>query len=235
MILSVNYTHSSSLVHYMLLSFEGVIVYDAIISSGAQSITLPNSLPSGNYTLYSMDPYDMNKVIQETVSIPNCIPITPSATPTITPSRSANPPGSASATPSVTPSKPPISLSPTATPSITPSRTPVFITSIQITKYPQVQGGGTIEVWNTNNIKVLSLDTFGLSVGSNSYGITPYSGPYQVYLQSIFKVDGPPAYTSISTNTGEFQTSYYGTMNVSGYGVLSGGISAIDITLGQPE
>lgn len=234
MILSVNYTHSSSLVHYILLGPDGTVTYDNIISSGAQSITLSNSLPAGNYTLYSMDPYDMNKVTQDTVAIPNCIPGSPSATPSVTPSRSPNPPGSVSATPSVTPSRP-ISASPTATPSITPSRTPVFTTSIQITKYPQVQGGGTIEVWNNNNIRILSLDTFGLSIGSNSYGITPYSGPYQVYLQSIYKVDGPPAYTSISTSTGEFQTSFYGTMSVSGYGRLSGGISAIDITLGQPE
>jgi hypothetical protein len=230
MILSVNYTHSSSLVHYMLLSFEGVIVYDAIISSGAQSITLPNSLPSGNYTLYSMDPYDMKKVIQETVSIPNCIAASPSATPSITPS-STPPSGSVGAsltpTPTVTPS---ITITPTKTP--TPS--PVFTTSIQITKYPQVQGSGYIEVVNTNNIRVLYKNTYDLAIGSNSFSVTPYSGPYRVYLTSIFTTDGPPAYTSISTSTGEYQTSVYGTMTVSGYGYLSSGISAIDITLGQP-
>jgi len=233
MILSVNYTHSSSLVHYMLLSFEGVIVYDAIISSGAQSITLPNSLPAGSYTLYSMDPYDMNKVIQETVVIPNCIPGSPSPTPSITPSKSPNPPGSASVTPSVTPSRP-ISASPTATPSITPSPSPVFTTSIQITKYPQVQGGGYIEVVNTNNIRVLYKNSYDLAIGSNSFSVTPYSGPYRVYLTSIYTIDGPPAYTSVSSNTGEYQTSVYGSMNVSNYGRLSSGISSIGITLGEP-
>jgi hypothetical protein len=233
MILSVNYTHSSSLVHYILLAPDGTVTYDNIISSGAQSITLSNLLPAGNYTLYSMDPYDMNKVTQDTVAIPNCIPASPSATPSITPSVSPPPPGSVSATPSVTPSRP-FSASPTPTPSITPSPSPIFTTSIQITKYPQVQGSGYIEVVNTNNVRVLYKNTYDLAIGSNSFSVTPYSGPYRVYLTSIFTTDGPPAYTSISTSTGEYQTSVYGTMTVSGYGILSGGISAIDITLGQP-
>jgi hypothetical protein len=104
-----------------------------------------------------------------------------------------------------------------------------------MTKYPQVQGGGTIEVWNTNNIKILSKNTYDLAIGSNSFTITPYSGPYKIYLTSIYTIDGPPAYTSVSSNTGEYQTSVYGSMTVSDYGRLSSGISAIDITLGQPE
>lgn len=232
MILSVNYTHSSSLVHYILLGPDGTVVYDNIISSGAQSITLPNSLLSGNYTLYSMDPYDMNKVVQETVSIPNCIPVSPSATPSITPSRSPAPPGSASVTPSVTPSRP-ISASPTATPSITPSPSPVWTTTITITKYPQVEGGGTIEIWNNNDVKILSKNTSELATYGNQFFITPYSGPYRVYLTNIYKIASTPAYTAITSNTGEFQTSTYGSMNVSGYGTLSSGISTIGITLGQ--
>jgi hypothetical protein len=233
MILSVNYTHSSSLVHYMLLGPDGTVVYDNIVSSGAQSLTLSSTLPSGNYTLYSMDPYDMNKVTQETVAIPNCIPVSPSATPSVTPSLSPNPPGSVSATPTPSPSRP-ISVTPTSTPSITPSPSPVWTTSIQMTKYPQVQGGGTIEVWNTNNVRILYKNTSELSIGSNSFNITPYSGPYRVYLSSIYTTDGPPAYTAVSSNTGEYQTSVYGFMTVSDYGRLSGGISSIDITLGQP-
>ena len=214
----------------MLLGPDGTVVYDNIVSSGAQSLTLSSTLPSGNYTLYSMDPYDMNKVTQETVAIPNCIPVSPSATPSVTPSLSPNPPGSASVTPSVTPSKPPVSFSPTPT----PSPSPIWTTSIQMTKYPQVQGGGTIEVWNTNNIKILSKNTSDLAIGSNSFNITPYSGPYRVYLTSIYKIDSTPAYTAVSSNTGEYQTSVYGFMTVSDYGRLSGGISAIDITLGEP-
>lgn len=232
MILSVNYTHSSLLVHYILLSPDGTVVYDNIISSGAQSITLSNSLPAGNYILYSMDPYDMNKVTQDTVAIPNCIPASPSVTPSITPSQtpsSGSLPISQSPTPTVT-----VTPSITVSPSLTPSPSPIFTTSIQITKYPEVQGSGFIEVLNTNNVRVLYKNTYDLAIGSNSFSVTPYSGPYRVYLTSIFTTNGPPAYTSISTSTGEYQTSVYGTMTVSGYGRLSGGISAIDITLGQP-
>ena len=232
MILSVNYTHSSSLVHYILLGLDGSVVYDGILSSGSQSITLSNSLPGGNYTLYSMDPYDMNKVIQETVSIPNCIPVSPSATPSVTPSKSPNPPGSVSVTPTPSPSKS-ISVTPSTTPGITPSPSSVWTTYIQMTKYPEVQGGGTIEVWNTNNIRILLKNTSDLSSGANSFPINPYSGPYRIYLSNIYTIDGPPAYTSVSSNTGEYQTSVYGFMSVSDYGRLSGGTSAIDITLGQ--
>ena len=217
----------------MLLGPDGTIVYDNIVSSGAQSLTLSSTLPSGNYTLYSMDPYDMNRVTQETVAIPNCIPASPSATPSVTPSRSPNPPGSVSVTPTPSPSRP-ISVTPTSTPSITPSPSPIWTTSIQMTKYPQVQGGGTIEVWNTNNVRILSKNTSDLAIGANSFSITPYSGPYRVYLTSIYTTDGPPAYTSVSSNTGEYQTSVYGFMTVSDYGRLSSGISSIDITLGQP-
>jgi hypothetical protein len=214
----------------MLLSFEGVIVYDAIISSGPQSITLPNSLPSGNYTLYSMDPYDMNKVIQETVAIPNCIAASPSVTPT--PTISTSP---ASGSVSVTPT-PTITVTPsiTVTPTKTPTPSPVFTTVVNITKYPQIQSGGTIEVWNTYNVKILTKNTSDLSIGSNSFSITPYAGPYTIYLQSIYKIDSTTAYTAISSNTGEYQTSVYGFMSVNGYGRLSSGISTIGITLGEP-
>lgn len=232
MILSVNYTHSSSLVHYILLGPDGTVVYDNIIASGAQSITLSNSLPAGNYILYSMDPYDMSKVAQETVAIPNCIPASPSATPSVTASPSPPPPGSASATPSVTPSTP-ISVTPTATPSVTPSPSPIWTTTITITKYPQVEGGGTIEVWNNNDVKVVSKNTSELAIYGNQILITPYSGPYRVYLTNIYKIGSTPAYTAITSNTGEYKTSTYGSMNVSGYGTLSSGISTIGITLGQ--
>jgi len=232
MILSVNYTHSSSLVHYILLGPDGTIVYDNIISSGAQSITLSSNLPSGNYTLYSMDPYDMNKVIQETVAIPNCIVASPSATPTITPSLTPSS-GSISISQSPTPT---ITVTPTITltPTKTPTPSPVYTTVVNITKYPQIQSGGTIEVWNTYNVKILSKNTSDLSIGSNSFSITPYAGPYTIYLQSIYKIDGTTAYTAISSNTGEYQTSNYGFMSISGYGRLSSGISSIGITLGEP-
>lgn len=232
MILSVNYTHSSSLVHYILLAPDGTVIYDNIISSGAQSITLSNSLLSGNYTLYSMDPYDMTKVAQETVVIPNCIPASPSVTPSVTPSTTQGPPGSASVTPSPS-SSIPVSLSPTVTPTATPSPSPVYSTTVTITKYAQVEGGGSIEVWNTNNVKILSKNTSELSVGGNTFTLTPYSGPYTIYLTNIYKIGSTPAYTAITSNTGEYKTSTYGSMSVSGYGTLSSGISTIGITLGQ--
>lgn len=229
MILSVNYNHTSNQVHYIFIGPDGTIYLDSIVNKGSQTFSLPN-MPAGNYTLFAMDPQDMTKFFQETVVVGPCI--TPNATPNVTPS----------ITPSITPSPPAPGVSqsatptPTATPTATqtPTPSPINTTYVTMTKYSQIASGGTIEIRSKNNTLLLSKSTTDLSIGANVFTITPYSGPYYVILNSIFTDTGSPAYVAVTSNTGIFQSSNFGSLSVSGYGQLVGTTSTLGITLGSP-
>lgn len=230
--LSVNYTHTSGQIRYFMVSNTNQIIVDSILSSGPQTITIPANTSAGTYTLYVSDPKDAAYQVVESVVVPICTSpsATPSVTPSITPSITVSP--SVAASPSVTPT-------PTVTPSITPSPSPVFSTYVTITAYTQPMTLGTIDsinIYNSGNVLVLSKNKSSLSIGENTFLITPYSGPYRVEVSGVYKDTARqnPEYIAISSTNGfPLQTSNFGSLTVTGYGTRNASNqTTIGITLG---